>query len=127
MYMIFFLLSSGIFAFGKAEEIKTVQNQQSFNEEILETDNPPPVGADTTVAIRGKVVIYGSEPHTFAGIVSEDGTEYAVYSPANETELRRLQGHNIEFTVVFLDEPKAYGGLFLKGGTVSPLSWKILE
>ena len=79
------------------------------------------------VTITGRIVIFGNEPNTFIGIVVDDGTEYAVYSPDREAELRRLQGHRIEFTVVFLDEPQAYGSLFLKGGTVSPIEWKVLE
>ena len=104
---LFFLHISGIFASGKGE----CNNAE----------------AETSVTIRGRIVIFGSEPHTFVGIVSEDGTEYSVYSPSHEAELRRLQGYKIEFTVVLLDEPKGYGSLFLKGGTVNPLSWKILD
>jgi len=74
-----------------------------------------------TTIITGKIQIYGTEPHTFVGILDDNGTEYAVYSPLYEQDLRRLQGHIIEFTVVLLDEPKNYGGLFLKGGTVIPI------
>ena len=107
--MVFIFLSSGIFALGKGE-----CNKKEVEVETMET-------------ITGRIVIFGSEPHTFMGIVADDGTEYAVYSPAREAELRRLQGHKIEFTVVFLDEQQTYGSLFLKGGTVSPIEWKVLE
>jgi hypothetical protein len=82
---------------------------------------------ENTAKITGSVRIFGSEPHTFVGIVDENGTEYAVYPASQEAELRKLQGHLIVFTVVFLDEPKGEGGLYLKGGTVTPLSWEIIR
>jgi len=77
--------------------------------------------------ITGRVKIYGNEPHTFAGIVDEKGTEFAVYPPEQEEKLRQLQGYLIEFTVIFLDEPKGEGALYLKGGTVNPLEWSIIR
>lgn len=83
--------------------------------------------AEGAVKITGKIEIYGSEPHTFVGIVDENGTEYAVHAPSREDELRRLQGRLIEFTVVFLDDPQVFGSLFLKGGTVEPLGWVIIR
>ena len=100
-------------------------------------NNVPPVtvesagaegqGAGKLIKIIGRVQIYGSEPHTFAGIVDERGTEFAVYPPEQEEKLRQLQGRLIEFTVIALDEPKGYGSLFLKGGTVNPLEWSIIR
>ena len=75
--------------------------------------------------ITGKIRIYGNEPHTFVGIIDEKGTEYAVYSPSQEGELRKLQGHLIEFVVIFLDEPKGFGRL--QGGTVTPVRWKVIQ
>jgi hypothetical protein len=83
--------------------------------------------AENTARITGSVRIYGSEPHTFVGIVDEKGTEYAVYPPSKEEELRKLQGHLIDFTVIFMDEPQGYGSLFLKGGTVTPVNWEIIR
>jgi len=82
---------------------------------------------ETNVRITGMVHIYGNEPFTFAGIVDENGTEYAVYPPDKDAELRKLQGHLVAFTVIMLDEPKGEGGLYLKGGTVTPLSWEIIR
>jgi hypothetical protein len=74
------------------------------------------------------VVVYGSEPHTYVGILSEaDGKIYAVYPPAQEEALRTLQGQRLAMTLRFLEKPQGYGSLFLKDGTVSPLSWNILE
>ena len=88
---------------------------------------PPDTKEEITTTITGRVVGYGNEPHTFVGIVDERGIEYAVYPPAKETELRNLQGHLIKFTVIMLDEPKGEGGLYLKGGTVTPVSWEIIR
>jgi len=90
-------------------------------------DAPLASNVENTGIITGMVQIYGNEPHTYVGIVEGNGTEYAVYPRSSEDELRRLQGHLIEFTVIFLDEPKDEGGLYLKGGTVTPLSWEILR
>ena len=80
-----------------------------------------------TQTIRCRVVVYGSEPHTYVGILSEgDGKLYAVYPPVQEEELRTLQGQRLEMTLRFLEKPQGYGSLFLKDGTVHPLSWNIL-
>jgi hypothetical protein len=76
--------------------------------------------------LRGTVRVYGSEPHTYAGIVA-GGKVYAVYPPEKEAEIRRLQGQDIEFTVQFLDKPKGYGSLFLVDGCITPVSWKLAE
>ena len=77
--------------------------------------------------ILGQIQIYGNEPHTFAGIVDQDGTQYSIYPPSVETELRSLQGCLIEFTVIMLNEPQGYGAAFLKGGTVTPLKWEKVQ
>ena len=80
-----------------------------------------------TQTIRCRVVVYGSEPHLYVGILSEaDGKLYAVYPPEREGELRTLQGQRLEMTLRFLEKPQGYGSLFLKDGTVSPVSWNIL-
>jgi hypothetical protein len=69
------------------------------------------------------VRIYGSEPHTYAAIVSGDEV-YGVYPPEKERELRLLQGRALEFTVRILDQPAPPG---FSGGMVTPLSWKFLD
>jgi len=84
-------------------------------------------GTNNMTKLTGRVQIYGSEPHTFVGIVDENGKEYAVYPREKEEELRKLQGYLIEFTVIFQDDPQAYGSLFLKGGTVTPVKWEIMR
>jgi len=96
-------------------------------EQGLLNETPLATNVENTVKITGTVHIYGNEPHTFVGIVDERGNEYAVYPVSKEAELRKLQGHLIVFTVIMLDEPKGEGGLYLKGGTVTPLSWEIIR
>ena len=89
------------------------------NKSNIETEN--------TVKLIGRVQIYGNEPHTFVGIIDENNIEYAVYPPQQEKKLRPLQGHLIEFSVVFLNEPRGLGSSFLKGGTVKPIKWNIIR
>ena len=92
---------------------------------VFSCSNDSPV--ENTTKITGMVQIYGNEPHTFVGIVDVAGVEYAVYPASQEEELRKLQGHIIEFTVIILDEPKGEGSMYLRGGTVTPLSWVIIR
>jgi hypothetical protein len=97
---------------------------------VLETGDQADVAVNEVNDIKkivGQVQIYGSEPHTFAGILDENGVEYSIYPPEKEKEIRSLQGHLIEFTVVVLEEPRGFGSLFLKGGAVTPVEWKILD
>jgi hypothetical protein len=105
------LCTVGLFACGTAQKA----NKTAGDDAVADT-----------VIITGMVNIYGSEPHTFAGIESEDGKTYAVYPREKEEEIRPLQGRLIEFTVRFLAEPAGEGSLYLKDGTVTPLSWRIL-
>ena len=84
-------------------------------------------GADVMRTIRGRVVVFGSEPHTFAGIVTGDGRQYNVTPPEKEEEIRKLQGYEVNFTVIFLDLPAGPPGLALRDGAVELLSWTIDE
>ncbi|MDR3325579.1 MAG: hypothetical protein LBS82_06330 [Spirochaetaceae bacterium] len=77
--------------------------------------------------IQGRVLIYGNEPHTYAGIETTDGKRYAVFPPDKEQEIRSAQGSLVEFVVVFAEKPQGYGALFLRDGSVTPLSWRILD
>ena len=83
--------------------------------------------AGSTRTIRGTVQVFGSEPHTYAGLATDDGKIYAVYPAEKDAALRQLQGRHAEFTVRVLKESPGEGSLYLKDGTVTPLSWKILE
>ena len=125
--MLFVLATPDVFSFGRKEKVSDSQNTQINNVEAAETANQPDTGQENTIKILGRIRIYGSEPRTYAGIVDENGTAYAIYPPSAEDELRRLQGHIIEFSVIVLDEPQGYGSLFLRGGTVTPLSWEIKQ
>jgi len=79
------------------------------------------------IKITGRIQIYGSEPHTYVGIVDRNGNEYAVSNRSVEDDLRKLQGHVIEFTVIFRNDQRVYGSLFLKSGTVEPITWVVLQ
>jgi hypothetical protein len=76
--------------------------------------------------IRGRVRVWGNEPHTYAGIETEDGKQFSVFPAEKEEEIRSLQGNLVEFTVIFSEEPRGAGALFLRDGSVTPLSWRIL-
>jgi len=83
---------------------------------------------EKTETITGRVVIFGSEPFTYAGIVAEDNTHYAILPPEKEKELRGVQGQLLKFTVVFVTPAEqSLASINLKGGTVTPISWEILR
>jgi len=104
------------------------QNSLVINNESVDTANQADSSKSSMTKITGMVQIYGSEPHTFVGIIDQqDNTEYAVYPPSTEEELRGLQGRLIEFTVVKQDEPMGLGGLQLGGGTVTVVEWMIIQ
>ena len=127
---LFIILAFNAFSLGKKEADNTsVYTPDNSVEPINagnQLENSMENRMENTTTIRGKIQIYGSEPHTFVGIVAENGTEYAVFPPSKEEELRMLQGYLIEFTVVLSDEPQGFGSMFLRGGTVTPIEWKIL-
>ncbi|MDR3311724.1 MAG: hypothetical protein LBS64_01130 [Spirochaetaceae bacterium] len=111
--LVIFLLTAvlpGLFAFGKKDTPPGASG----------TDAKQPAGA---VVILGRVRIYGSEPHTYVGIETQDGKYYAISSPEKEKEIWNLQGRLVEFTV-FLS---SRGSLFLRDGTVTPLSWRTVD
>jgi hypothetical protein len=94
------------------------------------TPSPPQAeGAelpDGARLIRGRVRVWGNEPHTYAGIETTDDKRYAVFPAEKENEIRDLQGNLVEFTVVFSEKPQGYASLFLRDGSVTPLSWRII-
>ena len=123
---LFIIIASCASSSGKKEK-NNASVSPANSVEAIEAGNQTGNSMGNTVKITGKIQIYGNEPHTFVGIVAENGTEYAVFPPSKEKELRTLQGYLIEFTVVLLDEPQGYGSLFLKGGTVTPIEWKTVQ
>jgi hypothetical protein len=61
------------------------------------------------VTFYGHIVIFGSEPHTFPGVVTDDGKKYAV--TAAEDVLKQLyefQGTTLRLTGIII--PPAAGG-----------------
>ena len=85
-------------------------------------------GEAAVETITGRVVIFGTEPGTYAGIVAEDNTHYAIYPPEKERELRSLQGKVIRFTVIFVTpEQQSLASINLRGGTVTPLEWELIR
>ena len=80
------------------------------------------------MVFRGTVQIFGNEPHTYAGISTEDGKKtYAVFPASDDQKIRKLQGNKIEFTVILLDQGTGKGSLYLKDGTVEIISLKIFK
>jgi hypothetical protein len=56
--------------------------------------------------LTGAVRIYGSEPHTWAGIADEkDGKVYLIDGAEMEKELRALQGARLEFRIKITPPP----------------------
>jgi hypothetical protein len=125
---LFFIVAvSAAFSFGRKETVNNPQNTPVIVETV-DTANQANTSENNTTTITGTIQIYGSEPHTFVGIIdNQDRTEYAVHPPAIEQELRGLQGRLIEFTVIKQDEPLGFGGLQLKGGTVTVVEWRIIR
>ena len=121
---IFILAASGsVFALSRRDIGNDSTSQKEENTPLTEKQNL----MENTLTITGKVQIYGNEPNTFVGIISEDGVEYSVYPQSEEEKLRAFQGNLLEFTVILLEEGRGYGSLFLRGGTVTPVSWKIIQ
>ena len=115
------LIPFSVFPFGRRDKNRVSQQAPVENVEVTSDK------MENTIKITGRVEVFGNVPHTFTGIVGEDGRQYAVYPPDMEEQLMGLQGHLIEFTVLLLEEDRGYGSLFLRGGTVTPLSWEILQ
>ena len=119
LLVIFIAFSTfNLYAFGRREKMNEPQTSPS---ECYVTT------IENTITLIGRVQVYGNEPHTFVGIVDENGIEYAVYPPKQEALLRGLQGHLIKFTVIMLNEPRGFGSLILTGGTVTPVTWQIIQ
>ena len=86
-----------------------------------------PAPAAATVIIRGTVRITGNEPHTMAGISTEDGKSYGVFPAEKETAIRDLQGKIVDFTVIKNDPLAGGKNPFFRDGNVTVVSWKIVN
>jgi len=110
--MKFFIIFIAII-FLNAFSCKTVNNIDNSNNE-------------NSFVITGRIEIYGNEPFTYVGIVDVNNVAYNVEPSSAANELRSMQGNLMEFTVIFPEEQiKGYGSL--PGGTVTPISWKIIR
>ena len=75
------------------------------------------------MTLKGMIVIYGNEPHTWVGIETvPDRKVYAVTPPEKAKELRGLQGHLLEFTVT-IRETILHG----VSGTAEVRSWQVIQ
>jgi hypothetical protein len=134
LYAMVLLCAAGLLTCGTEKAVhKAAGNDTTgqVNETDIQNSDTPVSSAegspqDDTVIITGMVHIYGNEPHTFAGIECEDGKIYAVYPREKEAEISALQGRLIEFTVRFMEKPAGEGSLYLRDGTVTPISWRVL-
>ena len=123
--MFFIVTVSAAFSSAIRDAGNDSQNAPVIN---VDTAEQADTGENIMTKITGRIQIYGNEPHTFVGIIDrQDGTEYAVYPPSGEEELRELQGRLIEFTVIKQDKPMGLGGLLLRGGTVTVVEWRIVQ
>jgi len=124
--LVLIFMALNLFPSGRRAVMDDVTNLTGNSSETIASEKKADESKEV-VKMVGRVEVYGNEPHTFTGIVNEEGTQYSVYPPSQEAELRKLQGHLIEFTVIFLDEPQGFASLFLNGGTVTPVSWEVLQ
>jgi len=125
--LLFVFTAMGVFSLGRKEKMNDSKNSPILDLETIDKVQQSDAADENIIKIIGRIIIYGNEPHTYAGIIDENGIEYAVYPPSKEEELRKLEGHLIEFTVILLDKPQGYGGLFLRGGSVTPVKWELLR
>lgn len=73
------------------------------------------------IVVTGLVKIYGNEPHTFVGFVSQDGTEYSLKAKDKELKkLKKMQGILLEISgnLASVTETKGLGLYQLNGGTI---------
>jgi len=87
---------------------------------------------ENAITFIGRVVIYGSHPITYVGIMDENGLSYGIIPRERGEELRMLQGHVVEFTIVPLEESERNAALafeesYLPGGPVRLLSYRVIR
>jgi uncharacterized lipoprotein YajG len=120
--IIVLLCSSFISAFGVREaesDILVVDNQQIVKENTA------------LVTITGHINVYGSMPHTYLGIVTEDKKVYTVLADKDVlSQLQKTQGKSVALTGIIISrDENSTKMLFqtLKNGQFKLKSWKILE
>ncbi|MDA3939030.1 MAG: hypothetical protein PF693_06955 [Spirochaetia bacterium] len=74
--------------------------------------------------VTGVPGVYGTEPHTYVCIVTEEGKIYYVH-PDDQKKVRDLDRYKFTFTVRFIEgAPVSLDATFHKDGTVRVISWK---
>ena len=104
----------------KKNEAVPMRNQESEEKQSTQ---------QVDVEISGHISVYGSEPHTFIGIVSDDGRQYTIKAdPDVLKELRLLQGKHIRFTgsVVSVKDEAGFSFQMLKDGVFVLEVWGVI-
>ena len=94
-----------------------------------ETAPPPPAIENERTnerTIIGRIVMFGNEPFSYAGIVDQEGIEYFIYPREEGDSMRMYQGHLIRFIVISVQENPSYESSNFRGGQVRILSWSLL-
>ena len=80
-----------------------------------------------TDSVTGYINVYGNEPFTFIGIVTDDGKEYTISADDSILkELQKTQGKKIEIKGTIEKSEKA-GFNQLKNGRIILLEWKYVK
>ncbi|MCR5188111.1 MAG: hypothetical protein K6C97_04185 [Treponema sp.] len=86
-----------------------------------------------SLTLSGHIQVYGNEPFTFIGLVTDDGKEYSLQAE-NEvlSELRKSQGYKIEITGFLEAKEKSSDGSViapntLKDGIITLSEWKFID
>jgi len=121
--LVFVITSCVAFSSGRMDAVNASGNIETAN-----TIDQPDAGENRMIKIIGRIHIVGPDHQTIFAVIEDqhDGMKYAIYPPSVEEELRGLQGHLIEFTVVKENTPKTYESLLL-GRTVTVVEWRILQ
>jgi len=78
-------------------------------------------------SVTGYINVYGNEPFTFIGIVTDDGKEYTISADDSILkELQKTQGKKIEIKGT-IEKSEKPGFNQLKNGRIILLEWKYVK
>ncbi|SFI52940.1 hypothetical protein SAMN04487775_102215 [Treponema bryantii] len=87
----------------------------------------PKKAAGNTDAVTGYIKVYGNEPFTFIGLVTEDEKEYSLKASDEVlAELRKVQGKKIEIKGT-IEKSEQLSMNELKDGNLIVLEWKVVK
>ncbi len=102
---------------------------QCFNKDNMKQDNSK-LQIDNSVKqylITGVIKVYGSEPHTYVGIKSENKKIFYIH-PDYASKVRKLQNEKYLFTVKNYDGDKKFHYTMLGNDpVVIPVSWEKIK